>query len=129
MFLALGATALATAHARPSDRSCLLAWNAAANNANHLRLLAQRPIAALQLLPAEVGTDTWQKGSTPTQTSSMACVLTLAKTGAIRQIVGIWNAGSVLGWAFGRSIPTTTTPVVANVRLLTDGRVTKVYRR
>ena len=128
LVFAIAGTALATPSAQPTDRSCLLAWNAAANHANHLLLLAQRPVSGLRLLPAEVGTDTWRKGSTPTQTSSPACVLTVEKRGTIREVIGIWRAGAVAGWTFGRSIRTTV-PFAANVRLLTDGRVTKIYRR
>jgi hypothetical protein len=126
VLLVFAATALATPRARPSDRACLIAWNSQANRANHLRLLALRPILGLQLLPAEVGTVTLKKGSAPTQTSAMACVLTLAKSRSIRQVIGVWKTGRVPRWSFGRPIPTHHS-VFANVRLLADGRVTKIY--
>jgi hypothetical protein len=125
--LPFAGTALATARAQPSDRACLLSWNSPANHTNQLRLLAQRPISGLQLLPGRVGTDTWTKGSPPTQTSALACLLTLAKHGEIRIATGIWEAGRVSRWSFGHPIPTSE-PVFANVRLLSDGRVTKIYR-
>jgi hypothetical protein len=54
--------------------------------------------------------------------------LTLAKPGAIRTVIGIWRTVGVGRWSFGRQIPTTR-PFFANVRLLSDGRVTKIYRR
>lgn len=125
-FLVFAATALATPNAQPSDRGCLVAWNSRANRANHLKLLTLRPISGLQLLPAEIGTDRWKKGSAPTQTSAMACVLTLAKSGTIRLVTGIWKIQGVPHWSFGRPIPASHS-VLANVRLLADGRVTKIY--
>jgi hypothetical protein len=125
--LAFAAAALATPRAQPSDRACLIAWNAPRNYANHVRLLAQRPISGLQLLPGVVGTDTWSKASTPAQTSSLACLLTLAKPGQVRVVTGTWRGSGVTRWSFGRPIQTTK-PLFANVRLLSDGRVTKIYR-
>ena len=127
LILALASTTLAQSRAQPSDRACLIAWNAPANHPNRLRLLAQRPISGLQLLPGTVGTDTWTKGSPPMQTTAQACLLTLAKPGAIRTVTGIWRTVGVSRWSFGRRIPTTK-PFFANVRLLSDGRVTKIYR-
>jgi hypothetical protein len=124
--LTFGGTALATSQARPSDRTCLLAWNAPANHANRLRLLAERPIAGLQLLPGTVGTDTWRKGSRPTQTTTPACLLTVAEHAEIRIVTGTWKTAGVSRWSFGRPIPMSK-PIFANVRLLSDGRVTKIY--
>lgn len=126
--LVVAAAAFATPGARPSDRACLLAWNAPGNHASRVRLLAQRPLSGLQLLPGTVGTDTWSKGSTPKETSSPACLLTLAKPGQIRIVIGTWRAAAVTRWSFGRPIATRK-PFFANVRLLSDGRVTKIYRR
>jgi hypothetical protein len=124
--LTLVAAALAAPQTQPSDRSCLIAWNAPGNQANRAHLLAQRPLSRLQLLPGRVGTDTWSKGSAPKQTSSMACLLTLEKPGEIRIVTGIWHGAGVTHWSFGRPIPTSK-PLLANVRLLLDGRVTKIY--
>jgi hypothetical protein len=120
------ATTLA-ASPRPSDRGCLVAWNAPANHANRLRVLADRPIAGLSLLPGIAGTDTWSKGSAPKETTKPACLLTVAKPRAIRVVTGIWSTSTVSRWSFGRPIPPSK-PFVANVRLLSDGRVTKIYR-
>jgi hypothetical protein len=125
--LTFTAAALAGQRLQPSDRACLIAWNAPANHANRVQLLAQRPISGLQLLPGVVGTDTWSKGSVPKQTSTVACVLTLATPGEVRFVTGAWRAGGVTRWSFGRPIPTSK-PFFANVRLLADGRVTKIYR-
>jgi hypothetical protein len=125
--LALAGTTLAASQAQPSDRACVIAWNSPANHANHLRLLAKRPISGLRLLPGTVGTNTWTKGTTPTQTTAVACLLTLAKPGEIRIVTGIWRTAGVSRWSFGHPIPTSK-PFFANVRLLSDGRVTKIYR-
>jgi hypothetical protein len=57
----------------------------------------------------------------------MACLLTLAKPGEIRIVTGIWRARGVTRWSFGRQMPESK-PFFANVRLLPDGRVTKIYR-
>jgi hypothetical protein len=127
--LAVAGNTPAASRAQPSDRTCLIAWNSPANDPNHVWLLAQRPISGLQLLPGTVATDTWPKGSTPTQTSRLACLLTLAKPGQVRIVTGFWKTGGgVSRWSFGRTIPTRR-PIAANVRLLPDGRVTKIYRR
>ena len=70
-------------------------------------------------------TDTWTKG-VPKQTSTEACLLTVAKTGKIQFVTGVWRVGHVSRWSWGHPIPTTR-PFFANVRLLSDGRVTKIY--
>lgn len=101
LILAFAGTTLAQPRAQPSGR------------------------AGLQLLPGTVGTDSWTKGSPSTQTSAAACRLTLAKPGAIRTVTGIWRTVGVSRWSFGRQIPTTK-PFFGNVRLLSDGRVTKI---
>jgi hypothetical protein len=67
-------------------------------------------------------------GSPPTQTDAPACLLTLAKRGEIRIVTGIWRTAGVSRWSFGHPIPTTKS-LFANVRLLSDGRVTKIYHR
>jgi hypothetical protein len=79
------------------------------------------------LLPGVVGTDTFKKGLPPTQTTAPACLLTLAQPGEIRTVTGVWDAARVTRWTFGRPI-LTSKPFVANVRLLSNGRVTKIYR-
>jgi hypothetical protein len=120
--------AAAAPPAHPSDRACLLAWNAPSNRPNRLRLVAARPASGLALGPGKSFTYTWRKGSAPEQTAAEACLLMLAKPGRIQVVTGIWRAGRVEGWSFGHPIPTTR-PLDANVRLLPDGRVTKIYRR
>jgi hypothetical protein len=124
--LALAADALATPGAQPTARACLIAWNASGNHTNRVHLLVQRPISGVQLLPGMAGTDTWGSASTSKQTSSLACLLTLAKPGEILTATGTWHAAQVTRWSFGRAVATTK-PFVANVRLLSDGRVTKIY--
>ena len=126
--LACAGATLAASHGQPSDRSCLVAWNATGNQANRARLIAERPIAGLRLLPGIVGTDTVKKGSPPTQTAAPACLLAVATPGQIRIVTGLWATAGVSRWSFGRPI-LTSKPFFANVRLLSDGRVTKIYRR
>jgi hypothetical protein len=124
---ALTATAVAAVPTRPSNRACLLAWNAPANQPNRVRLIAARPITGLSLLPGVTGTYTWTKQSTPKQTRAQACLLTISKRAHIQVVTGIWRTGHVSRWSFGHPIPTSR-PFFANVRLLPDGRVTKIYR-
>lgn len=125
--LALAGSALA-ASTRPSDRACLIAWNSPANQVNRLRLLALRPIARLDLRTAVIFNVTWKKGSPPTRTSSQSCVMTVEKRREVRMVTGIWKPSGVERWTFGRALRTNI-PIVANVRLLADGRVTKIYLR
>jgi hypothetical protein len=122
----VGGTALAVPLNAPSDRGCLLAWNAPSNRANRVRLLAARPIAGLSLLPGTSFSVTWTKGSAPKQTSTEACLLTVAKSGQSRIVEGRWHLGRVTRWNWGRWTPTTK-PFFAIVKLLSDGRVAKIY--
>lgn len=115
---------------QPSDRACLIAWNAPANHTNRIKLLAERPIVGLMLRPAVVFTVTWTKASSK-RSGGPACVLTIMKRGTVQNVTGMWRSARVAGWTFGRAIPDATNhpPVDAsNVRLLADGRVTKIYR-
>lgn len=122
-------TTLATPRAQPSERSCLIAWNSPTNHANRVKLLAQRPIRWLQLGAGNAYTVTWKKGSTPTQTGGPACLMTVMKRSESRVVTGRWTHGHVSRWTFGRLSPASDpNPLEANVRLLPDGRVTKIYR-
>jgi hypothetical protein len=125
-----GAAAAAALATRPSERSCVVAWNAPSNQSNRLRLLAAKPVVRLTLRPGVTSRDTWTQGAAPTQGSALpACLLTLVQPGAIRLVTGIWRGGGVSRWSFGRALPTTRPSRPANVRLLRDGRVAKLYRR
>jgi hypothetical protein len=123
--LAVAGAGLARTQARPSTRGCLIAWNASGNRANHLRLLTQKPISGLQLLPGQVATDTWTKGSGSTHTAMPACLLTVAKSGRIRIVAGRWQDTHVSHWTWGRWIPTIS-HLDPNVRLLSGGRLAKL---
>jgi hypothetical protein len=112
----------------PTDRGCLIAWNAPANAANRHRLAGTRLATGLSLRPGVVGRDTWTQGATPTHTSTPACLLTVGASGGARIVIGAWRDGRVASWSWSRGIATGG-PVVANVRRLADGRVTKLYRR
>jgi hypothetical protein len=123
-----GATATAdVALQRPSERSCLLAWNAPQNQSNRLRLIAAPRVSNLSLRAGVTGTVTWSRGAAQKQTSATACLLTLARPGQIQLVSGVWHSGRVTRWSFGRTIPNTTPLPGANVKLLPDGRVTKIY--
>jgi len=129
--LASASTTAAAPPTQPSERACLIAWNASTNHANQLKLLAQRPIVGLMLGSGVAGSDTWTKTSSTT-TSGPACLMTIIKRGAFRIVTGRWKGTGVDRWTFARAIPATKNdpPLgAANVRLLADGRVTKIYRR
>jgi hypothetical protein len=51
----------------------------------------------------------------------------VARPGEMRIVTGIWKTAGVSRWSFGRPIPTRKA-FFSNVRLLADGRVTKIYR-
>ena len=111
----------------PSERGCLIAWNAPANAANRARLVAARPLSELSLRGGVVGIDTLSRAKT-TSTSGPACLLTLSKRGTMELVTGAWQNGRVTRWTWGHVFPTTRV-FPGNVRLLADGRVTKAYRR
>ena len=120
---------LAAPPTQPSDRACLIAWNAPANHTNRIKLLAEKGILGLMLRPAVVYTVTWTK-TTSTETGGPACVLTIMKHNEVRTVTGRWKSAGVSHWTFARPIPTRNPKLLAaNVRLLADGRVTKIYRR
>ena len=127
---ALVSAATATADVapqRPSERSCLVAWNAPQNQSNRLRLIAAPRVSNLSLRTGVTGTVTWSRGSAQKQTRATACLLTLARPGQIQLVSGVWHSGRVARWSFGRTIPSTTPLLGANVKLLPDGRITKIY--
>lgn len=57
-----------------------------------------------------------------------ACLLTLVKGHRALPITGIWRGSGVARWVFGHPLTANST-LGANVRVLRDGRVTKIYRR
>ena len=119
----------ASAAARPSERACLIAWNAPANALNRPRVVRNGPWLSASLRNATTGTVTWKLGTNPTQTTAQACVLTLAKSGRLQIVTGLWREGRVTRWSFGRTIPVEKAPAGSNVKVLPDGRVTKIYLR
>jgi hypothetical protein len=46
----------------------------------------------------------------------------------LQPVTGVWRDGRVGDWVFGHP-RTADRPVGANVKVLRDGRVTKIYRR
>jgi hypothetical protein len=66
-------------------------------------------------------------GDDPLQTTTPACFLTLRKAGRIRIVTGRWHDAGVSQWRWGRWTPTTI-PFDANVRLLSGGRLAKLYQ-
>ena len=129
--MALAFASTTTAASPPSERACLIAWNAPANHVNRVKLLSERPIRGLELRAGVAGTDTWTKTAS-TQTSGPACVMTIMKRGLLQIVTGMWKGTGVGRWTFTRAMPVAKDypPAgFANVRLLADGRVTKIYRR
>jgi hypothetical protein len=124
LVLAVAARAAAT----PSDRACLIAWNAPANHASRARLLAQRPTTGLSLRAGVRYVDTVSKGSASTTTGGPACLLSVRRRAGLELVTGMWTGTGVRSWTFGRSFPSAHPPP-ANVRLLPDGRVTKISLR
>jgi hypothetical protein len=110
-----------------SERSCLVAWNAPQNESNRLRLIAAPRVSNLSLRAGVTGTVTWSRGFAQKQTRATACLLTLARPGQIQLVSGAWHSGRVARWSFGHTIPSTTPLLGANVKLLPDGRITKIY--
>jgi hypothetical protein len=123
-----GAASGAAATTQPSDRGCLVAWNAPANQVNRAKLLAARPKNRLALRGGRSSTDTWAKGNGATATSTQACLLTLWRPRTAQVVIGVWRDGRVMRWSWG-SVTPPTPYLSANVKLLPDGRVTKIYRR
>ena len=66
--------------------------------------------------------------SVPTKRAAEACLLVLVKSGRLQPVTGIWHGAGVPRSSFGRPIKTGKAPG-ANVRVLPDGRVTKIYLR
>ncbi len=122
--LTLSGTA-ASAALRPSERGCLLAWNAPANVASRQTVVASGPWSSASLRPGVTSTVTWQRGSTSKQTTAQVCLLTLVKSRGFRIVTGVWRDGRVVQWSFGRTITAGKAPGGSNVKLLPDGRVTK----
>lgn len=113
---------------QPSDRGCLIAWNAPSNRANRGRLVTAQPEHGLSLRGGRSSTDRWTKGAGVTQTSTAACLLTLSTPHSAQMVIGIWKSGRVTRWSWGPVTPPTAV-FSPNVRLLSDGRLTKTYRR
>ena len=121
------ASKAASVTVRPSDRACLLDWNTPANVNNRQRVVGSGPRSSASLRPGT--TFTWKRGSTPMQTTAQACLLALMKSGRLQIVTGTWRDGRVLRWSFGRAIPAVRIPGGSNVKVLPDGRVTKIYLR
>jgi hypothetical protein len=122
---------LAAPPTQPTERACLIAWNSPANHANQVKLLTETPVVGLMLRAGVSYTVSWTK-TTSKQTGGPACLLTIIKRGRLRLVTGPWTKTGVTQWTFGRAtrVRMNYPPAdAANVRLLADGRVTKIYRR
>jgi hypothetical protein len=126
--LALSGTA-ALAAPPPSERACLLAWNGQGNAGNRTRVVASGPWSSASLHPGLTGNVTWKRGTPPAQTTAEPCLLTLVKAQRIQPVTGVWRQGRVVRWAFGRAIAIDKLPGRSNIKVLPDGRVTKIYLR
>jgi len=93
------------------------------------RIVAAGPWPRASLFPGVSGTLTWHRGSQPVSTSGPACLLTLVRHTRVQPVTGLWRHGRVSRWSFGGRLTTSRAPGRTNVRVLPDGRVTKVYLR
>lgn len=124
--VALAFPAVATAASAPSECSCLLAWNVASNSGNGDRVVRLGRWPSATLTPASVGTVGLNP---PTNSNVRGCVLMLSRPGWQQQIVGRWVDHSVRTWIFWPAVRTSARLPRSNVRVLSDGRVTKIYDR
>ena len=69
----------------PSERACLLAWNAPRNAATRSAVAAARPWRIASLRAGVTAQLTWKRGAAPVRTSGLACLLTLWKARSLRQ--------------------------------------------
>lgn len=128
--LALAGHSVAAASAaavadRPSERACLLSWNAPSNAASRRRVAERGPWSAAILSPGTTAMVTWRRGSPPAVGPARpGCLLRLLKPGQSLLVAGAWRNGAVRRWSFGPAIPSAV-PRLGNVRVLPDGRVTK----
>ena len=53
----------------------------------------------------------------------------LVKSGRLQPITGVWRGMGVRRWSFGRPLTTDKVPNGSNIKVLSDGRVTKIYLR
>lgn len=83
----------ASAATRPSDRACLLAWNAPSNRPLQLRVAAGAPWSRAMLGSATTTGITWEQGSAPTHSTAQSCVMALQGPARSRLVVGIWGGG------------------------------------
>lgn len=111
----------------PSARDCLLEWNRQPSAPNRLRLVSSGPWPAARLLPGQAVAAGRSQPSTATPVP--ACLLTLSKQGRLQIVTGAWRAGHVRRWVFGPVGRIAGAPRYGNVRVLPDGRVTKISRR
>jgi hypothetical protein len=126
--LGLGAPTSLGARA-PSERRCLLAWNSPDNAASRQRIVAEGPWPQASLFAGVSGTITWRRGAKPVTTNGPACLLTLVRRKRVQPVTGLWRNGVVRRWWFERPLTANRAPGPTNVKVLTDGRVTKVYLR
>jgi hypothetical protein len=121
-------SAASAATPMPTERNCLLAWNARSNEASWHRLVSSGRWKGALLVDAVVGTDTIPPSSTA-HVGRQACALLVRDGGRALQVIGRWNDGRVAKWTFSRVFRLQVHVVRSNVRILRDGRVTKLYRR
>jgi hypothetical protein len=111
------------AQRQPSERSCLLEWNSPANSASRERVVASGLWSAASLRPGTILTIPG-----PAQGKS-GCILHLRRKGRFLAVNGPWRNGRVAKWSFGPSGRISGDQhIPSNVRVLPDGRVTKIYR-
>lgn len=123
---ALGVSGDLSAQIRPSERACLVSWNARSNLQGRERVAAGAPWRAAVLVAAKTGWVTINPVGSSFETP--ACVLLLVKSRRMREVVGPWRSGRVTRWRFSPLFSADEIRLPSNVKVLTDGRVRKIYR-
>ena len=115
---------------RPTETTCLIAWNSPFNGANHDRIAGSGTVVAIITPPR--GSSARSMGRqcpSLAKTVAKACLRLLADSGRHQLVTGIWSDSSVTHWSFGRPTKTHDAPTAPNVKVLADGRVTKIPLR
>jgi hypothetical protein len=121
-----GATAT-TQPERPSERRCLVAWNSPANQAVRSRVLELRRWKRGLLVSSSLALVAFGQTVQPSNPLAPVCSLVLVTDTRAQQLVGVWKNGRVTRWLLGASLPSSNS-FTSNVRVLSDGRITKIYR-
>ena len=97
---------------RPTETTCLIAWNSPFNQINHDRITASGPWSRSSLRPGVVGTVAGVPVSFPAKTVAEACLLLLAKPGC-RHRDGNLAGRRCARWSYGRPTQADNAPTLS----------------